>query len=90
MTATVERAQHLLRRLMLHEESADHFMAAFLRPPLYSLAFDCGFGTFFTAAYWPQRRTLSYRWPQYEWPVALDDFHPARRTIGYPVARAAF
>ncbi len=86
MTATVERERYLLHRLMLHEDSAEHFIGAFLRPPLYSLAFDRGFGTLFTAAYWPRRRTMSYRWPHYEWPLSLDQFQPAQRLIDYPVA----
>ncbi len=86
MTATVEREQYLLRRLMLHEDSAEHFIAAFLRPPLYSLAFDRGFGTLFTASYWPQRRAMEYRWPHYVWPLELTKFQPAQRVIEYPVA----
>jgi predicted choloylglycine hydrolase len=88
MTATVEREQYLLRRLMLHEDSAEHFIGAFLRPPLYSLAFDRGFGTLFTAAYWPRRRGMAYRWPHYAWPLSLDAFEPAQRIIDYPVAHA--
>jgi predicted choloylglycine hydrolase len=85
MTATVERERYLLRRLMLHDDSAEHFVGAFLRPPLYSLAFERGFGTLFTAAYWPRKRALTYHWPGYEWPLSLTDFVPATREIAYPV-----
>ncbi|MDH4053590.1 MAG: C45 family autoproteolytic acyltransferase/hydrolase [Rubrivivax sp.] len=85
MTATVERERYLLSRLMLHDDSADKFIGAFLRPPLYSLAFERGFGTLFTAAYWPRRRTMSYHWPGYAWPQSLTDFVPAVRDIVYPV-----
>jgi len=86
MTATVEREQYLLRRLMLHEDSAEHFVGAFLRPPIYSLAFERGFGTLYTAAYWAQRREMTYRWPHYVWPLSLQHFEPAQRVIDYPVA----
>ena len=89
MNATVERERYLLNRLMLHEDTADNFIGAFLRPPLYSLAFDRGFGTLFTAAYWPQRRSMAYCWPHYQWPLALDAFEPAQRLIDYPVADTA-
>lgn len=86
MTATVERERFLLQRLMLHEETAERFIANFLRPPLYSLAFDRGFGTLFTAAYKPLERSLSYRWPHYQWDLRLHDFQPATRSVHYPVA----
>jgi predicted choloylglycine hydrolase len=85
MTATVERERYLLSRLMLHDDSAEKFIHAFLRPPLYSLAFERGFGTLFTAAYWPRRRAMAYHWPGYEWPLALEAFVPATREIVYPV-----
>ncbi len=49
-TATVERERFLLQRLTLHVEAEEKFVGAFLRPPLYSTAFDHGFGTLYTAA----------------------------------------
>jgi predicted choloylglycine hydrolase len=81
MTATVQRERYLLRRLMLHDDSAEDFIGAFLRPPLYSLAFDRGFGTLFTAAYFARRRTLEYRWPGQCWALSLDGFVPGSRPI---------
>jgi len=86
MTATVERERFLLQRLMLHEDAEEDFVAQFLRPPLYSLAFDRGFGTLFTAAYRPRRRSVCYHWPHYRWPLLLDAFEPGLRVVNYPVA----
>ncbi len=57
-TATVERERFLLQRLTLHVEPAERFVGAFLRPPLYSLAYDQGFGTLYTAVYRPAERTM--------------------------------
>lgn len=74
MTATVERERYLLQRLTLHVEPEDNFIAAFLRPPLYSTAFDRGFGTLYTAVYRPKRRQMELRWPRGAWPFSLDDF----------------
>lgn len=87
MTATVERERYLLQRLMLHEDAPEQFVGAFLRPPLYSLAFDRGFGTLFTAAYRPLERRLTYHWPHYQWDLSLDHFAAGARDVSYPVAR---
>lgn len=87
-TATVERERFLLQRLMLHEDPEPEFIAAFLRPPLYSLAFDRGFGTLYTAAYWPSRGEMVYRWPDAAWHLRLDNFTAASREIRYPTPAA--
>ena len=85
-TATVERERYLLTRLTLHPETEGRFIGAFLRPPLYSLAFDRGFGTLYTAAMWPRRREMAYRWPTAEWRLRLDDFHESAIAVSYPTA----
>jgi predicted choloylglycine hydrolase len=66
-TATVERERYLLQRLTLHPETEERFIGAFLRPPLYSLAFSSGFGTLFTAAYRPRKRSMALCWPNRSW-----------------------
>lgn len=83
-TATVERERFLLQRITLHVEPADKFIAAFLRPPLYSVAFDQGFGTLYTAAYRPAEGRLDMHWPGSTWHLSLDDFHPGERHIVIP------
>lgn len=86
-SATIEREGYLLRRLMLHAEPAERFIGAFLRPPLFSLAYERQRGTLYTAALWPRRRTLSYRWPHTTWTLSVDSFEPGTRQIHYPTAR---
>jgi predicted choloylglycine hydrolase len=86
-TATLERERFLLQRLLNHREPAPDFVAAFLRPPLYSVHFDRGFGTLYTAAMWPRRRELVYAWPGTEWRFTLDGFREGTRLIEYAVPR---
>ncbi|MEM9010383.1 MAG: C45 family peptidase [Pseudomonadota bacterium] len=83
-TATVERQRYLLQRLTLHPETAEKFVGAFLKPPLYSLAFDQGFGTLYTAAYSPARGEVSYHWPGRHWRKSFRDFETDALTILYP------
>ena len=84
MTATVERERFLLQRLTLHEEPAEEFIAAFLKPPLYSLAFARGFGTLYTAVYWPRNGEARYCWPGKAWPQTLSNFSEGMVDIQYP------
>ena len=84
LTATVERERFLLRRLTLHPETQERFVEAFLRAPLYSTAFNAGFGTLYTAAYRPARGTVSLHWPGVEWPFDLGRFEDGSRTIVVP------
>jgi predicted choloylglycine hydrolase len=88
-TATVERERYLLNRLTLHQEPQARFIGAFLKPPLYSLAYDRGFGTLYTAIYRPGRLETEYRWPGGNWRLPLDGFTEATRRIRYPVTVAA-
>lgn len=85
MTATVEREQYLLRRLTLHIEPPAKFLAAFLRPPLYSTAFAAGFGTLYTASYKPHDRQMSLHWPRSSWDLDLNHPQDGARTIVLPV-----
>ncbi len=85
-TATVERERYLLNRLMLHPEPEEDFIAAFLRPPLYSTAFSRGFGTLYTAAYRPGRGSVELHWPGTVWRQSFDDFTETHRAILIPDA----
>jgi len=89
LTASVERERFLLQRLMLHEEPQEAFVAAFLKPPLYSLAFDRGFGTLYTAVYWPERGAACFRWPDLAWTQSLADFAEGTRLPSLPARAAA-
>lgn len=83
-TATVERERFLLQRLMLHPETRDKFIGAFLRPPLYSTAFSHGFGTLYTVAYRPAAGEVEFHWPGSSWPLSFKDFPESHRTVIVP------
>jgi len=88
-TATVERERFLLQRLTLHDEPANRFVGAFMKPPLYSTAFDRGFGTLYTSVYWPARGEIEYRWPGEIWCHAANRLDEGIREIRYPLTAAA-
>lgn len=84
MTATVERERFLLQRLTLHVEPEDKFIGAFQRRPIYSTAFDRGFGTLYTAVYRPRLGEMELRWPRATWPLTLNAFAEGARRIVMP------
>lgn len=88
-TATVERERFLLQRLTLHDEPASRFIGAFQRPPLYSTAFGRGFGTVYTAVYWPKRGTAEYHWPGVQWTQSLKSPIEGSRLIRFPIPSEA-
>jgi len=83
-TATVERERFLLQRLTLHDEPAERFIAAFEKPPLYSTAYNRGFGTLYTAIYWTRRGEAEFRWPGRIWPQRVGALVEGVRHIVYP------
>lgn len=88
-TASVERERYLLNELARGRPSREDFVAAFLRPPVYSLAFDRGFGTLYTAVYSVTERSLQLRWPGAEWQLLLDDDADGLLAVDYPLATTA-
>jgi len=85
-TATVERERYLLQRLTLHVESANRFVSAFLRPPLYSFAFNQGFGTLYTAVYEGRQRRLTLHWPGKVWKLEMRNFQEGNASVRLPDA----
>ncbi len=83
-TATVERERYLLQRLTLHRDTEEKFVSAFLRPPLYSTAFEHGFGTLYTALYRPRKGEMEVRWPGTTWRQGLRDFEEGVRHVAVP------
>lgn len=77
LTATVERERFLLQRLTLHRDTQEKFIGAFLKPPLYSTAFDDGFGTLYTAVYRPRLGQMELRWPTGKWSLGVTGFPDA-------------
>ncbi|MGB3244191.1 MAG: C45 family peptidase [Sulfitobacter sp.] len=85
-TATVERERFLLQRMRLHRDPEEKFINAFLKPPLYSTAFNAGFGTLYTAVYRPRKREMELRWPGTTWSLSLNDFEEGARSVLVPGA----
>jgi predicted choloylglycine hydrolase len=83
-TATIERERFLLNKLKKNGEPPASFIESFLKTPLYSTAFDAGFGTLYTAVYHPQRRTMELRWPSLTWPFDMADFEGGSREVETP------
>jgi predicted choloylglycine hydrolase len=65
------------------EEAGDpqSFADAFLRPPLYSAAYDSGMVTLYTAVYKPARGAVEYRWPTFTWEQSFERFREGSRTV---------
>jgi predicted choloylglycine hydrolase len=80
-TRSVEREAGL--NALLADPAADEsgFVAAFLRPPLYSGAYSLGFGTLYTAVYRPADLTLEYRWPGSVWRHSVGGFRAGRHDV---------
>jgi len=83
-TATVERERFLLHRLTLHVDTQERFIGAFLKPPLYSTAFDQGFGTLYTAIYRPRLGEMELRWPVGVWGLSVNGFADAAWRVSVP------
>lgn len=83
-TATVERERYLLQRLTLHRDPQEKFIGAFLKPPLYSTAFNVGFGTLYTAVYRPRKQEMEVRWPGAVWPLSMKAFVEGGRQVSLP------
>jgi predicted choloylglycine hydrolase len=71
---SVEREQRVLELLDDDDLDRERFVAAFLEPPLHSTQYAGGFGTIYTAAYYPAEGRVEYRWPGVVWEQSFDDF----------------
>jgi len=82
-TATLGRERALLHRLRDCPDS-ERLIHAFLQAPVYSTAYERGFGTLYTAVYDPARRALELRWPNGAWRQTVDAFHEGLRRVRFP------
>jgi predicted choloylglycine hydrolase len=73
-TRTIERERWILELLADPATTAVSFEDAFLRSPLFSTAYDSGFGTLYTAAYRPAEGSVEYRWPSFAWRLGFNAF----------------
>jgi predicted choloylglycine hydrolase len=77
---TVEREQRVLELLNDPTLTRERFVGAFLEPPLRNTEYLQGFGTTYTAAYYPAEGRAEYRWPGFTWAQSLDRFEQSRHT----------
>ena len=73
-TRTIERERCILDLLGRPATTVASFEDAFLRSPLFSTAYDSGFGTLYTAVYRPAEGSVDYRWPSFSWRLGFDVF----------------
>ena len=71
---TVERERCVLDLLGDPELTRARFVESFLEPPLHNTGYSQGFGTLYTAAYFPAEGRVEYRWPGVVWEQSLDGF----------------
>ena len=81
-TRTIERERCIVDLLDEPGMTADGFVDAFLRAPLFSTAYASGFGTLYTAAYRPAEGVVDFRWPAFSWRLGFDAFEEARAHRG--------
>jgi predicted choloylglycine hydrolase len=83
-TATLERERVLNARLEESGDAPERLIGAFLRPPVYSIAYARGFGTLYTAVYHPAQRLAEYLWPNGAWRQSIAAFEEGVRTVRFP------
>lgn len=94
--ATYPRFDYLSEINAASELSGYDFTRRFLQPPLYNNKFGRGFGTLYSAAFYPQRKTCEYFWPQHAWGFDFNTFSPLEYSIsfvdpdGYPAKSRAY
>jgi len=60
--------------------TAERLIESFLNSPLYTTTYERGFGTIYTAAYWPKARAARFVWPDAPEPRASATSPKARAT----------
>lgn len=80
---TVEREQHILALLANDQVTPARFADAFLEPPLYNTGYTSGMGTLYTAAYFPTKGHVEYRWPGHTMPQSFHRFNQVRHVQAF-------
>ncbi|MEA2550898.1 MAG: hypothetical protein QOE25_667 [Actinomycetota bacterium] len=73
VTRTIERERCIIDLLRAPETTAETFVEAFLKAPLFSTSYANGFGTLYTAAYHCRDGALELRWPTHAWRLTFDE-----------------
>ncbi len=80
---TALRFEHLSEVVAHQQLSVDNFAQLFLQPPLFNTQFARGFGTLYTAAYFPCRGECHILWRDHAWRFGFDNFEQAEYRISY-------
>ena len=68
------RYQHLESITANAGMASGEFARRFLAPPLYNTLFARGFGTLYSAAFYPESGRTEYLWPEHSWAFDFDAF----------------
>lgn len=83
-TASLERERFLKFRLREDTNSPTKLIQAFLNSPVYSTAYDRGFGTLYTALFRPLAGEVEYLWPNGSWKQSFSAFEEGVRALKLP------
>ena len=72
--STHARYRHLESVIAEGGYKARDFSRLFLQEPLYNRMFGRGFGTLYSAAFYPQSGRCEYLWPEHSWNFDFSDF----------------
>jgi predicted choloylglycine hydrolase len=85
-TRTVERLDHL-EELLKHDDAG--VIGGMLEPPMRSTDYEGGFGTLYTAVYWPGAGAVEFHWPGTTWRHSFEAFREGTLIVGLGDAAAA-
>lgn len=85
-TRSAERERHLLASLDDPELDGEAFLERFLVPPLHATHYERGYGTLYTAAYFPGQREACFLWPGTRVDQGLETFE--ERSLVVPLLGA--
>ena len=80
---TVERFEYLKETVARRCDSVETFAARFLQPPMFQTDYARGFGTVYTAAYYPCRGEAHYLWKDNRWCLSFDNFFEAMCELNF-------
>ena len=86
---SVEREDCVLGLLDDPELAREQFVAAFLEPPLHNTSYAQGYGTIYTAAYYPTEGRAEYRWPGFTLEQSFDRFEESSHVQTFVEERRA-
>jgi predicted choloylglycine hydrolase len=80
---TAQRFEHLSNMVAQEQHSVEGFAQQFLQPPLFNTQFGRGFGTLYTAAYYPCRGECHILWPHNSWRFNFENFIETEYRISF-------